>query len=473
MPHLLAIDQGTTSTKAYTVDEKERPSLLGSRVHRQIRPAPGWVEHDAAELLGHVQDLIAASGPAPLVALANQGETVVAWDASTKRPAAHAIVWQDERTRDVTETMRRDGLEALTLERAGLPLDPYFSASKLRWLLDNAEGARDLHRQGRLRLGTSDSFFLDALTGTFATDVSTASRTSLLNLASLRWDDDLCGAFGVPMDCLAEIRPTVADFGALPGGGAVVASAVDQQASLFGHGCQAPGDLKITFGTGAFALGLAAPTSPAGSGLVSTVAWQLPGHEAVYALEGGMLTAGAALEWLRDVGLIGAFDELEAAPGETAASRGLFFVPAQAGLGCPYWDRDARGAWFGLGLDTSRRDLGRAVLEGIAFRAVQLVRAYAQASGVVSPRVSVDGGLTRSASFVRFLSAALAQPVLVADTPDLTAVGMLRFGALGAALDTNVEVAWRTVQADRALDSSLYARFGKAVEASREWSAGA
>jgi len=293
-----------------------------------------------------------------------------------KKPLYNAIVWQDERTADDVTRLRAAGVEVLTLARAGLPLDAYFSATKLRWLLDHAEGARDLHRQGRLRLGTSDAFFLDGLVGEFATDVTTASRTSLMDLRTRAWDPALCAAFGVPQECLPEIRPTVAPFGTAFGA-PLLASVVDQQAALYGHGCTAPGDIKITFGTGAFALGLtgAVPVMRNDAGLLPTCGWQA-GDDVQYALDGGMFTAGAAYDWLGTVGLGGIDDA-----GASAISRGLIFVPAQAGLGCPYWDRAARAAWFGIDLATTQADLRRAVLEGIALRAAQLARALAAAMG--------------------------------------------------------------------------------------------
>lgn len=425
-PAALAIDQGTTSTKAFLEDSGGvRP--IGTRTHVQTFPRPGWVEHDAAELLRHIQELITEAGPVARIGIANQGETVVAWDATTKRPLAPAIVWQDDRTGPVLAALRQSGVETLSLERAGLPLDPYFSAAKLRWLLEHIEDAATLRRAGRLRLGTTDAFFLDALTGVFATDVSTASRTGLLDLRKLRWDPELCDAFGVPMECLPQIRPTAGDFGKLASGAPVVVSAVDQQASLFGHGCAGPGDLKITFGTGAFALGLtgAAPVMRDTLGLLPTCAWQIGAAPAHYALDGGVLTAGAALDWAREMGLA----DLDAAggpdEGDSAAARGVFFVPALAGLGCPHWDRAARGAWLGLSLSTTRRDLARAVLEGVALRTAEVVRAFAAVSGQPPRRISVDGGLTRSAYFVSFLADALAATVEVADVADITAVGLL------------------------------------------------
>ncbi len=331
-------------------------------------------------MLDAIRGLIARAGQVARIGIANQGETVVAWDGITRRPLGNAIVWQDTRTMPQLSRMRADGLEGVVRERAGLPLDPYFSAAKLRWLYDHLPDARDLHAAGRLRLGTSDAFFLDALAGRSVSDVSTASRTSLMNLAGLAWDNTLCEAFGVPRDCLPEIIDSAGDLLPMPDGHILGASIVDQQAALFGHGCGGQGDLKITFGTGAFALALAGatPPDPGETGLLPTCAWRIGGRTA-YALDGGITTAGSAVEWLRTIGLLDGFEALESHAGPSAAEQGLMFVPAQAGLGCPHWDRGARALWIGMETDTTRDALCRAVLEGIALRAAELVAAFRRA----------------------------------------------------------------------------------------------
>ena len=475
MSGVLALDQGTTSSKAYLWRDGGL-TLVGQRKHRQIRPRPGWVEHDAGEILSHLGELLRLAGPYAAVGLANQGETVVAWDAETGQPLHHAIVWQDERTADALARLKAQGVEALTLERAGLPLDAYFSAGKLRWLLDHAEGARALLRQGRLRLGTSDAFFLHRLAGCCATDPSTASRTSLMDLRRLCWDAELCAAFGVPVECLPEIRPTTGDFGVTAGGARVVASVVDQQASLFGHGCRAAGDLKITFGTGAFALGLtgAAPVSANTGGLLPTCAWQMEGQPPLFALDGGMLTAGAAVEWLRDCGLLpGGHAELDDFTGPSAIQRGLAFVPALAGLGSPHWDRAARGTWLGLDLSTGPADLRRAVLEGIALRAAELVRGLRGALGGGTGRIAVDGGLSRSSYFTQFLADALDAPVEVAGSADVTALGVLHLclKALGRP-ERPAPDGTRRVLPEAPVPAALHARFARAVELARGWPGG-
>jgi glycerol kinase len=264
------------------------------------------------------------------------------------------------------------GQRPLTRSRAGLPLDAYFAASKLRWLLDHAPDARRLARQGLLRLGTSDAFFLDRLCGVYATDITTASRTSLMNLATGTWDPELCRLFGVPIGLLPPIVPSVHPFGEIRGRGlSLTAAIVDQQAALFGHGCHLPGDIKITFGTGAFALAVAGDKPPAGDGgMLPTVAWRI-GDRTAYAMDGGVYNAASALNWVRGLGLFTDLREIDSFQGPTALERGLAFVPALSGLACPYWDRSAAGLWLGMGLETTRDHMLQAVLEGIAMRSAQ------------------------------------------------------------------------------------------------------
>lgn len=431
---VVAIDQGTTGTKAFTLDAAGTFTQVFAAEHRQIYPQAGWVEHDAEELLTHVTTAIAAAGPVDAIGIDNQGETVVAWDGRTSKPIHNAIVWQDDRTKDVTERLKAEGHEAQTLATAGLPLDPYFSAAKLRWLYDNVPEAKPLQAQGRLRLGTSDAFFLDRLTGHFATDVTTASRTSLMSLATFTWDRDLCRLFGVPVDCLPEIRATTGPFGTTAGA-SIAASLVDQQAALFGHGCAQPGDCKITFGTGAFALTVAGPARLDGArfGILPTVAWQQGEAAPAFAIEGGVYNAASALNWARSLGLFGDFAEIGEFAGATALSRGLVFVPALSGLGCPHWDRSAAGLWLGLGLETTRQDLVQALLEGIALRAAEIIAAMSELVAI-GATISVDGGMARNRYFLQFLADAVQKTIMVPSAPDLTALGTARMAMRGAGL---------------------------------------
>jgi glycerol kinase len=471
---VVAIDQGTTGTSAHRLRGDGAFETIAEFEHRQIYPRQGWVEHDPEQLARHVDAILDRTADAAAIGIANQGETVVAWDAWTKRPIHNAIVWQDARTSDVTERLKADGAEELTLQVAGLPLDPYFSAAKLRWLLDNVPDAQDLRRAGRLRLGTSDSFFLDRLTGRFATDLTTASRTSLLNLETLQWDDRLADLFGVPIECLPEIRPTAGLFGETRGV-PVAASLVDQQAALFGHGCRRKGDAKITFGTGAFALAVAGETVPRDteSGLEATIAWKIGDAPCAYALQGGIYNAASAVNWARGLGLFADYEEIDDFAAKAAIERGLVFVPALSGLSCPYWDRHAAGLWLGMGLDTTRSDMMQALLEGVALLAETVLAAIDKLSPL-APVLSVDGGLARNGYFLRFLADATNRRVRVPSSAELTGLGAAQLAMIGAglaSLDTlpppsppKAEIA-----PEAPLSAELRARFAEAVERSKAW----
>jgi glycerol kinase len=474
MPAVIAIDQGTTGSKAYRLDSQGRFDLLGSHEHKQIFPQAGWVEHDARELLDHLRRLAALAGDAEALGIDNQGETVIAWNAESGEPIYNAIVWQDGRTQDVIERLKADGAEDLTIERAGLPLDPYFSAGKLRWIIDHVPAAKRLLARGKLRLGTSDSFFLDRLAGVYATDVTTASRTSLMNLATGQWDPELCRLFGVPIDALAEIRPTVSDYGSagrLP----IRANLVDQQAALFGHGARKGGQAKITFGTGAFALAVAhrdiAPDAVAG--MNRTVAWQIGTSPMAYAIEGGVYNAASAVNWARGLGLFKEFAEINEFANAPAIERGLAFVPALSGLAAPYWDRNAAGLWLGMGLETTPADMVRAVLEGVAFLSAELIAAMDRATPLTGA-ISIDGGLSKNPYFCAFLAEALNRPVSVAASADLTGLGTAQLTLIGAGLATPdslppAAAPSHVLQPQGRLTEAGRLRFGEALARCRNW----
>jgi glycerol kinase len=474
MPSVVAIDQGTTGSKAYRLDTAGRFQSIGGFEHRQIYPQPGWVEHDARELLDHVGRLVERATGAVALGIDNQGETVVAWDAESGEPIHNAIVWQDARTLPMTERLKADGGEALTLARAGLPLDPYFAASKLTWILENVPAAKRLLARGKLRLATSDSFFLDRLAGVYATDVTTASRTSLMNLATGQWDPELCRLFGLPIECLAEIRPTAGEFGAV-GRLPIRASLVDQQAALFGHGCRRPGEAKITFGTGAFALVITdgMPPADAAAGLNRTVAWQIAGSPVAYALEGGLYNAASAVNWARELGLFASFAEIENFAAEPAIERGLAFVPALSGLASPHWDRNAAGLWLGMGLETTRTDMMQALLEGIALLAAELIAAVDRAAPCRGT-VSIDGGLSNNGYFCNFLTLTLGRPVSVPASADLTGLGCAQLALIGAGLSDLESLPpapppRRLSEPRAALSAAARTRFRAAVERCRNW----
>ncbi len=419
---VLAIDQGTTSTRALVFDGDAPPRLAAAVRHRQIYPRPGWVEHDPLELLANVEACLAASGPVDAIGLANQGESCLAWDAETLAPLSPVIVWQDSRTVDAIEQIRAAGLEDRVRARSGLPLDCYFAAAKLAWIVEHEPAAQRALGDGRLRLGTTDSFLIERLTGVSATDPTTASRTALMNLASLTWDPVLCATFGVPPATLAPIRPTTAGFGAYRGT-PLVASVVDQQAALHGHRGHRSGDAKITFGTGAFALAVAGVTAPEAlpDGLIATVAWATA-TETRYALEGGVYDAGAAIEWAMRIGLVSDPAELGAFDAAPAIDRGLVFIPALSGLSCPQWRRDARGLWSGMTTATTRRDLHQSLLEGIALQTAAMIAALDRRVGLAAT-IAVDGGLSASDYFLQFLADVTGRTIVRCGGVEVTALG--------------------------------------------------
>lgn len=420
---IIAIDQGTTSTRALILAEDGLLRPMAQRAHRQTFPAPGQVQHDPCELLANVTALVAAAKPGDLVALANQGESCLAWDARDGRPISPVIVWQDDRTLAVTQALQAAGAGPEVMARAGLPLDPYFSASKLGWIMQHIPRAQDLALMGRLRLGTTDAFFRDWLTGRFETDIATASRTSLMNLQGGRWDAELCRIFGVPISALPAITPTAGDLGRMPGGARLMASIVDQQAALYGHGCRAPGQGKLTLGTGAFVQsltdGLLRPDQP---GPLPTVAWQFAGGPVAYALDGAVYSAAAAVNWARGLGLFSDFDQIDDFDAPAAIDRGLIFLPALTGLACPHWDRRARGGWVGLSMQHGAGDLMQALLEGVALRLAEVLGAMQAHQPLHS--LSVDGGLSQNRYLLRFLAGLIEPDLHLAGQTETTALGL-------------------------------------------------
>ncbi|GBD46919.1 FGGY family carbohydrate kinase [Methylopila sp. Yamaguchi] len=467
---IAAIDQGTTSTRALVVDASDGTAVIAHAVrHAQSHPAPGWVEHDAEELLANVRACVAAAGPVDALALANQGESCLAWDALTGEALSPVIVWQDNRTADAIAGLADHA--ALVETRAGLPLDAYFSASKLGWLLRHLPRVQAARNAGRLRLGTTDAFFLDRLAGLFATDAATASRTSLMGLATGRWDPELCALFGVPLDCLPEIRPTVGGFGRIEGV-PVVASVVDQQAALYGHGCRAPGDAKITFGTGAFALAVTGGeiVRAAGEGLLPTVAWAI-GKATTYAVDGGVYDAGSAVEWAMRIGIVDDVSQLDGFAEPPAIDRGLVFVPALSGLACPHWDRSAAALFLGMSAATTRADLRQALLEGIALRTAEVV-ATIGARVPLAPAISIDGGLSRSGYFAQFLADSLGREVVVGAFDERTAFGAAALAASAFGIDLAVPAeARRHALRGSETREARRARFAEAVARTRGWRA--
>lgn len=473
---VLAIDQGTTSTRALVLDESGAGNVVHSCGHRQIYPHPQWVEHDATELLAGIVACIDAAGAVERIGIDNQGESCLAWNAVTGEPVSPVIVWQDRRTQAVIDALAADGAQEMTLARAGLPLDPYFSAAKLAWIVEHNGEAKSLLQNGQLRLGTTDAFFNDRLTGQFITDITTASRTSLMNLATGQWDEGLCELFKVPIDALPQIGPSMADghngtaLARFKNSNALLcASVVDQQAALFGQGCRKPGDAKITFGTGAFALALTGSDIIAASdtGLLPTVAWQAANRPPVYALDGGVYCAGSALNWAKSLGLFEDFDQINQFEGACAISRHLAFVPALAGLGCPYWDGAAAGAWIGMSLDTSKNDLVRAVVEGVALRAGQVIEAMNEHVAIAAT-ISIDGGMSANPYFCQFLANVLQRNIKVQKMAELTALGtaLMAAGDMAQPVSSPADTIVYQPQTSLAREKQL---FDDAVSRARGW----
>ena len=467
----VAVDQGTTGTKSYVYDDAGQFTSVAAFEHAQVYPQPGFVEHNPEELLRHVTDAIAAAGKVDAIGIDNQGETVIAWDASTGRPIHNAIVWQDDRTKHFTERLKAEGAEALTQSIAGLPLDPYFSAAKLRWFIDHVPEAQVLLKQRRLRLGTSEAFFLARLTGEFVTDVTNASRTSLMSLDSFQWDERLCDLFGVPMECLPEIRPSTGPFGEHRGV-PVTASLVDQQAALFGHGCANVGDVKITFGTGAFALAIAGGERVNGSrfGIVPTVAWQQLRDKPHFALEGGVYNAASAVNWAKQLGLFTDYAEISVFEKDPAILRDLAFVPALSGLACPHWDRSASGMWIGLGLETTRADLMQSLIEGVALRAAEVISAMGELLPL-GAAVSVDGGMARNPYLLQVLADVTGLTIIAPSATDLTALGTARMAMRGLGVATLPELPppASSVRPVGTYGPEARSRFATAITRARGW----
>jgi len=469
---VLAIDQGTTSTRAMILHENGNSRITRVVEHQQFYPQSGWVEHDPEEIITNILACLDAHEDIDSIGFDNQGESCLAWDADSGQAISPVIVWQDNRTQAVTEKLVADGATALVQQRAGLPLDSYFSASKLAWILENIPLAKSLLKKGKLRLGTTDAFFLDRMAGRFVTDITTASRTSLVNLESGDWDPELCTLFGVPIDTLPEIVSTTGDFGCIKINRKLVpvrASIVDQQASLYGHGCRARGDAKITFGTGAFALSLTgekichAPER----GLLPTVAWRLENQAAEYALDGGVYCAGSAINWVRSLGLFDNFDSISHFEQPSAIDRNLVFVPALTGLACPHWDRRAAGLWIGMGLDTTAKDLVQAVLEGIAYRATEVLLTMADYVPI-DGAISIDGGVSSNPYFCQFLANALGRDIKVQESAELTALGTAML-ASDHQIDPGKLSAENKIYTPEQDYRQYLTRFKEAVNRSKQW----
>jgi glycerol kinase len=493
--HLLAIDQGTTGTTALVFDREGHVRGRGYSEFTQHYPRPGWVEHDAEEIwrvsLSAAADALAAAriGARDLraVGITNQRETILAWEIATGEPIGRAIVWQDRRTANICDELRARGLEETFRKKTGLVLDPYFSGTKFKWLLDNTPDLRERAARGEVVFGTIDSWLVWKLTAgrTHATDCSNASRTLLFNINTLEWDDELLALLGVPRETLPQVRPSAGNFGetdasAFFGATVTIAGvAGDQQAALFGQACHAEGMVKNTYGTGSFLL-MHTGRKPVESraGLLTTVAWQIEGEPAEYALEGSIFITGAAVQWLRDgLQIISHADETEALARSLDSNEGVYFVPALAGLGAPHWDAYARGAIVGLTRGTTRAHLVRAALESMCYQTRDVVAAMESDSGIVLKEVRVDGGAVGNSFLMQFQSDILGVPVVVPEVTETTAAGAAYLAGLAVGFWTGREeiaARWKLARyyEPRMSDDErkrLTRRWLKAVERARDW----
>ena len=448
---ILAIDQGTSGTTCLVFDERGQVSGRAYREFAQHFPRPGWVEHDAAEIWdvtrAVARDALDAAGidgrGLAGIGITNQRETVVAWDRETGEPLHRAIVWQDRRTAARCDELREAGVQELVRERTGLVVDPYFSGTKIEWLIEHGDVPPDA------AFGTIDSWLVYKLTGAHVTDFSNASRTMLFDIRTLRWDTDLCELLGVPPASLPEPRPSAEVYGETAefGGSVPVAGiAGDQQAALYGQACHERGLGKNTYGTGSFVLqnaGTELPEPP--EGLLTTVAWGVDGR-VDYALEAAIFVTGAAVQWLRDgLGIIGAAAETEQLARSLDSNDGVYLVPAFTGLGSPHWDPYARGTIVGLTRGTGRAHLARAALEAMAYQTVDALRAMEGASGVVLEELKADGGAVVNGWLMKFQADVLGVPVVVPEVSETTALGAAYLAgvATGAWTEADVRAMWR------------------------------
>ena len=447
--YVLALDQGTTGTTAMLIDAAGAPVRAVNREIRQIYPRPGWVEHDPAELfqscLAAAREALdaAAVHPRSIVALGitNQRETAVVWERASGAPVANAVVWQCRRTAEICDSLKARGLEDAVRRKTGLPIDAYFTGPKIRWLLDNIPDGQRRAERGELACGTVDSWLIWNFTGkrVHATDTTNASRTMLFDIERLDWDDELLAALDIPRAILPEVRSSSEAFGYAAGGMfadkpiPISGVAGDQHASLFGHARFALGDAKNTYGTGCFALAnTGGERVESQSGLVSTVAWTV-GDETLYALEGSVFSAGAAVQWLRDgLGIIRSAAESEALAESVADNGGVYLVPAFSGLGAPHWDMRARGAIVGLTRGTTRAHLARAALESIAYQTRDVLDAMRQDTGTRPPSLRADGGAADNDFLMQFQADAAGVPIERSAVRETTALGAGCLAGLGA-----------------------------------------
>jgi glycerol kinase len=493
LPHILALDQGTTSSRAIVFDDAGRIAGMAQREFTQIFPKPGWVEHDPSEIwatqIGVATEVLGRAGLGPrdlaAIGITNQRETAIVWDRESGKPVYNAIVWQDRRTAEFCDQLKRDGHEALIRDKTGLVIDAYFSGSKVRWILDSVEGARARANAGALAFGTVDSWLVWQLTGgrTHITDVTNASRTMLFDIHTLDWDDELLRVLGVPRSMLPEVRSSSETYGHVSsslglGDVAVAGIAGDQQAALFGQMCVTPGLTKNTYGTGCFLLQNTGETPvPSKNRLVTTVAWQIGGRTQ-YALEGSVFIGGAVVQWLRDgLGIIRQSAEVEALAGSVPDSGGVYLVPAFAGLGAPHWDPYARGTIVGITRGTTAAHIARAAVESIAFQVADLLEAVQDDSGIPLAELRVDGGAAVNDAMLQLQADLLSVPVVRPKVTETTALGAAYLAGLAVGVWDSEATVSKQWQVDRRFEPAVpedvaarrRAEWREALERAKGW----
>jgi glycerol kinase len=483
MPYILALDQGTTSSRAIIFDREANIVAVGQREFPQIFPRPGWVEHDPGEIWAtQIAVATEALGRAHLrtrdiaaIGITNQRETTVVWDRETGVPVYNAIVWQDRRTADACDRLKRDGHEGLIRERTGLVIDAYFSGSKVAWILDNVSGARARAEAGQLAFGTIDSWLVWQLTSnaTHITDVTNASRTMLFNINTLQWDEDLLKLLRVPSSMLPEVRPSSAVYGRVSttlgvGDIPIAGIAGDQQAALFGQMCLSSGMTKNTYGTGCFLLqNTGEKPAVSRNRLLSTVAWQI-GPTTMYALEGSVFIGGAVVQWLRDgLGIITKSSDVGPLAMSVPDSGGVYLVPAFAGLGAPHWDPYARGTIVGITRGTTAGHIARAAIESIAFQVADLLSAVKDDSAIELTELRVDGGAAANDGLLQFQADLLGAAVVRPQVTETTALGAAYLAGLAVGFWDSPDALARHWRIDRRFEPSQPAADAAARRA--EW----
>ena len=493
MAYILALDQGTTSSRAIVFDHTGSVQSVAQRELEQIFPQPGWVEHNPEEIwasqIGVAVEALSRIDLRPIdinaIGITNQRETTIVWDRDSGRPVYNAIVWQDRRTAQLCDELKSQGHEGLIQDRTGLLIDSYFSATKVAWILKHVPGARQQAENGKLAFGTVDAWLIWNLTSgrVHATDITNASRTMLFNIHTRRWDEDLLRLFGVPTSMLPRVGASSENFAEVTttlglGGVAISGIAGDQQASLFGQRCFAPGLTKNTYGTGCFLLqNIGVRPTKSSNRLVTTVAWQL-GNSVEYALEGSVFVGGAVVQWLRDgLGLIRNSSDVEALAASVPDNGGAYFVPAFVGLGAPHWDQYARGSISGLTRATNSGHIARAALESIAFQVADLLDAAQRDSGTTLCELRVDGGAAANDMLMQFQADILGIPVVRPAMTESTALGAAYLAGLNAGV-------WHTLseitdlplkeqrfepRMERSQSERLRSRWNEAVSRSQGW----